>query len=61
MSAAGRGEVPGPDPDPDADEEEEAESRQAKAPWHFKLIVVGSVGYLGYRFYQGISWLAHHL
>jgi hypothetical protein len=35
--------------------------RQATAPWHFKFIVVGSVVYLGWRLYQGISWLAHHL
>ncbi|MHB1987005.1 MAG: hypothetical protein ACYCSF_03330 [Acidimicrobiales bacterium] len=35
--------------------------RQARAPWHFKLIVVGSVVYLGYRLYQGITWLGHHL
>jgi len=41
--------------------EEEGEKRQAKAPWHFKFIVVGSVVYLGWRLYQGISWLAHHL
>lgn len=37
------------------------EVRQARAPWHFKVIVVGSVVYLGYRLYQGISWLVHHL
>ena len=39
----------------------EGQARQAKAPWHFKFIVVGSVIYLGWRLYQGISWLAHHL
>jgi len=31
-----------------------------KAPWHFKVLVVGTVGYLGYRLYQGIGWLIHH-
>lgn len=31
-----------------------------RAPWHFKVLVVGSVGYLGYRLYQGIGWLIHH-
>ncbi len=41
--------------------EEGETGRQAKAPWHFKVIVVGSVIYLGYRLYQGISWLAHHV
>jgi hypothetical protein len=30
-------------------------------PWHFKLLVVATVIYLGYRSYQGISWLAHHV
>ena len=42
-------------------EEEEGEHRQARAPWHFKVIAVGTVIYLGYRLYQGIGWLAHHL
>jgi hypothetical protein len=53
-----------PEADLAGDEEladEEGEERQARAPWHFKVIVVGSVVYLGYRAYQGISWLAHHL
>lgn len=46
----------------DAEEEgEEGGTRQARAPWHFKVIVVGSVVYLGYRLYQGLSWLAHHI
>lgn len=45
----------------DEDGAEAGEKRQAKAPWHFKFILVGSVVYLGWRLYQGISWLAHHL
>jgi len=46
----------------EAPEDEGTEAkRQAKAPWHFKFIVVGSVVYLGWRLYQGISWLAHHV
>jgi len=36
------------------------EETHPKAPWHFKVLVVGSVGYLGYRLYQGIGWLIHH-
>lgn len=44
-----------------AQESGDAGERQAKAPWHFKFIVVGSVVYLGWRLYQGISWLAHHI
>jgi hypothetical protein len=31
-----------------------------KAPWHFKVLVVGTVVYLGYRLYQGVGWLIHH-
>ena len=38
----------------------EAEARPA-APWHFKLLLVALVLYLGYRAYQGVFWLAHHL
>ena len=51
----------GEDGDAEDDEAPEDETRQARAPWHFKVIVVGSVVYLGYRAYQGIAWLAHHL
>ncbi|MCL4414466.1 MAG: hypothetical protein ACYCVV_19595 [Acidimicrobiales bacterium] len=32
-----------------------------KAAWHFKMVLVASVVYLGYRAYQGITWLAHHV
>jgi hypothetical protein len=31
------------------------------APWHFKLLLVALVLYLGYRAYQGVFWVAHHL
>ena len=40
----------------DSDDEE----AHVKAPWHFKVLVVGTVVYLGYRLYQGIGWLIHH-
>jgi hypothetical protein len=30
-------------------------------PWHFKLLVGSLVIYLGYRAWQGIAWLQHHL
>jgi hypothetical protein len=36
-------------------------SRQARAPWHFKVLLVGTVVYLGWRLYQGIGWLVHHV
>lgn len=28
-----------------------------KAPWHFKLLLVSIVVYLGFRAWQGIEWL----
>jgi hypothetical protein len=37
------------------------ETRQARAPWHFKILLVGTVVYLGWRLYQGIGWLVHHV
>jgi hypothetical protein len=58
IGAAGEADSGGDD---DGAEGAEAGERQARAPWHFKFIVVGSVVYLGWRLYQGISWLAHHL
>jgi hypothetical protein len=33
----------------------------AKAPWHFKLLVLALVVYLGWRAFQGVAWLIHHL
>jgi len=32
-----------------------------RAPWHFKLLVVAVVAYLGWRLVQGLVWVAHHL
>ena len=32
-----------------------------KVPWHFKLLVVAVVLYLGFRAWQGVDWLIHHL
>ena len=34
---------------------------EGKAPWHFKLLMVALVLYLGYRLFQGFVWLGHHL
>jgi uracil-DNA glycosylase len=31
------------------------------APWHFKLMLVALVIYLGYRAFQGVEWLIGHL
>ena len=30
-------------------------------PWHFKLMLVATVIYLGYRTYQGVGWVVHHV
>ena len=32
-----------------------------KAPWHFKLLVVAVVLYLGWRAWQGVDWLLGRL
>lgn len=37
-----------------------AEEQRRPVPWTFKLMIVATVVYLGYRAYQGIAWLAHH-
>jgi uncharacterized paraquat-inducible protein A len=29
-------------------------------PWYFKAMIAASVVYLGWRAYQGISWVVHH-
>ena len=33
---------------------------QPRAPWHFKLLMVALVIYLGYRFVQGVQWVMTH-
>jgi len=30
-------------------------------PWYFKFMGAATVVYLGWRAYQGIEWLFHHL
>ena len=37
------------------------EQERRPVPWYFKFMIVASVIYLGWRFYQGIAWLSHHL
>jgi hypothetical protein len=32
-----------------------------KAPWHFKLLIVAVVLYLGWRAVQGVAWVVHKL
>lgn len=31
------------------------------APWHFKVLIAVTAVYLGYRLFQGVFWVAHHL
>ncbi|CAN5513532.1 hypothetical protein BH20ACT2_BH20ACT2_17190 [soil metagenome] len=35
----------------------DGEPGAAKAPWHFWLLVVAVVAYLGWRALQGVAWL----
>ena len=32
-----------------------------RVPWHFKLLLVALATYLGWRLWQGVAWLVHHL
>lgn len=32
-----------------------------RTPWHFKLLVVALILYLGFRAYQGVFWVIHHV
>lgn len=37
-----------------------AEEEAPAAPWHFKILVVGTIGYLIYRVIWFGFWLTHH-
>jgi len=37
------------------------EQERPPIPWYFKLMLVASVIYLGYRGYQGVIWIAAHV
>ena len=32
-----------------------------KALWWFKFVAVATVIYLGYRAFQGVTWVVHHV
>lgn len=36
-------------------------AKRAGVPWHFKVLVFATAGYLAYRLYQGIVLLVHVL
>jgi uncharacterized paraquat-inducible protein A len=38
-----------------------AEQERGPVPWYFKFMLAASVIYLGYRAFQGISWIVHHV
>ncbi len=44
----------------DAAAEVEHDDAPPKAPWHFKVLLVGTAGYLVYRLIWFIFWLAGH-
>ncbi len=50
-----------PGEDPEMTDHRAGEEAEAKAPWHFKLLMVALVLYLGYRLVQGVVWAGHHL
>lgn len=37
------------------------EAKAKGVPWHFWILVVALVIYLGYRLFQGIVWVVHKL
>lgn len=39
----------------------EGERTEGGAPWHFKALLVVTAVYLGYRLFQGLFWVVHHL
>jgi hypothetical protein len=38
-----------------------AEDEAPGAPWHFKLLLLATVVYLGWRLVEGVVWVAEHL
>jgi len=42
------------------EDDERGDEEPIKAPWHFKVLVVGTVGYLIYRLIWVIFWLTGH-
>jgi uncharacterized paraquat-inducible protein A len=38
-----------------------AEQERGPVPWYFKAFLVAAVVYLGYRGYQGVTWVVGHV
>lgn len=45
--------IASPEDEPEEDEEGK------RAPWHFYVLIVAIVVYLGWRLIQGIAWVVH--
>jgi uncharacterized paraquat-inducible protein A len=41
--------------------EERERTGRRRYPWTFRFMIAASVVYLGYRSYQGITWVIHHV
>jgi hypothetical protein len=52
--------APRPTTDVDGVPADEVEAAP-RTPWHFTLLLVALVIYLGYRAFQGVAWLIAHL
>lgn len=37
------------------------EEERRPIPWYFKFMIVATIIYLGYRAFQGITWVGHHV
>jgi hypothetical protein len=44
----------------DTDEQVDRAEAPPRAPWHFKVLLVGTAGYLVYRLIWFIFWLTGH-
>ena len=38
-----------------------ADASDARAPWHFKLLLASVVLYLGWRAAEGVAWVLRHV
>jgi hypothetical protein len=36
-------------------------TQHRKIPWPFKVMIVITIIYLGYRAFQGVTWVIHHV
>ena len=36
-------------------------AQHRRIPWQFKIMIYITIIYLGYRAYQGVTWVVHHI